>query len=224
MRRRLLYLLALSAPALILSGCSPREDPQPQSDFRPTATIKDIMVSIIDPESDVLWNSVATIVSLSGTEERARPGPTKSGRRFGAARFNWWKPRICCASPAVWLRGMEEFGEPPHRARARNDSTVDRRRPRNLVQAGQSVARCRCAGVEGDRRKERGRSLRRGGGHGAGPAKACHQQDPGIRRLTHQRRRRKRRRSTVNRQLPAPTQTLRARRRQRAAQSRATFE
>jgi plastocyanin len=71
MRRRLLYLLALSTPALILSGCSAREEPQPQSDFRPTATIKDIMVSIIDPESDVLWNSVATIVSLSGTEERA---------------------------------------------------------------------------------------------------------------------------------------------------------
>ena len=71
MRRRLLYLLALSAPALILSGCSAREDPQPQSDFRPTATVKDIMVSIIDPEADVLWNSVATIVSLTGTEERA---------------------------------------------------------------------------------------------------------------------------------------------------------
>jgi plastocyanin len=70
MRRQLVYLLALSAPALILSGCSAREDPQPQSDFRPTATIKDIMVSIIDPEADVLWNSVATIVSLSGTEER----------------------------------------------------------------------------------------------------------------------------------------------------------
>ncbi len=28
------------------------------------------MVSIIDPEADVLWNAVATIVSLSGTEER----------------------------------------------------------------------------------------------------------------------------------------------------------
>ena len=28
------------------------------------------MLSIIDPEADVLWNAVATIVSLSGTEER----------------------------------------------------------------------------------------------------------------------------------------------------------
>ena len=28
------------------------------------------MTSIVDPESDVLWNAVATIVSLTGTEER----------------------------------------------------------------------------------------------------------------------------------------------------------
>lgn len=71
MRRRLRYLLALSAPTLIFSACSGREDTQPQSDFRPTATIKDIMVSIVDPEADVLWNAVATIVSVAGTEERA---------------------------------------------------------------------------------------------------------------------------------------------------------
>jgi hypothetical protein len=48
-------------------GCNTREE-QPQ--FRPTATVKDIMLSVIDPEADVLWNSVATIVSASGTEER----------------------------------------------------------------------------------------------------------------------------------------------------------
>src|SRR5687768_14953478 len=28
------------------------------------------MTSVIDPEADVLWNSVATIVTASGTEER----------------------------------------------------------------------------------------------------------------------------------------------------------
>ena len=63
-------VLCLSALILIASGCNTREERQPQAQFRPTATIKDIMTSIIDPEADVLWNSVATIVSASGTEER----------------------------------------------------------------------------------------------------------------------------------------------------------
>ena len=54
--------------ALFLTGACTREEPV---QFRPTATIKDIMLSVIDPEADVLWNSVATIVGGSGTEERA---------------------------------------------------------------------------------------------------------------------------------------------------------
>lgn len=49
------------------AGCN-RGDERAQ--FRPTATIRDIMVSVIDPEADVLWNSVATIVTASGTEDR----------------------------------------------------------------------------------------------------------------------------------------------------------
>jgi plastocyanin len=61
---------ALSVLGLAAAGCGSREEPQPQSQFRPTATVKDIMTSVVDPEADVLWNSVATIVSLTGTEER----------------------------------------------------------------------------------------------------------------------------------------------------------
>ena len=67
--RRFLFVIALGVAAASGGGCS-RETPQPQSQFRPTATVKDIMLSIIDPEADVLWNAVATIVSMSGTEER----------------------------------------------------------------------------------------------------------------------------------------------------------
>ena len=55
---------------LAAAGCTRREEPAAESTFRPTATVKDIMTSVIDPEADVLWNSVATIVSLTGTEER----------------------------------------------------------------------------------------------------------------------------------------------------------
>jgi plastocyanin len=62
--------LILGVLVLAAGGCNRREQPPPQPQFRPTATVKDIMTSIVDPESDVLWNAVATIVSLSGTEER----------------------------------------------------------------------------------------------------------------------------------------------------------
>ncbi len=39
-------------------------------EFRTTATIKDIMDSVVDPSADYLWDSVATIVTKKGTEER----------------------------------------------------------------------------------------------------------------------------------------------------------
>jgi hypothetical protein len=39
-------------------------------EFRPTATVQDIMLSMVDPKADNIWNSVATIVTLQGTEEK----------------------------------------------------------------------------------------------------------------------------------------------------------
>jgi hypothetical protein len=56
---------------VLAAACTRREERPHEPAFRPTATVKDIMTSIVDPESDVIWNSVATIVSLTGTEERA---------------------------------------------------------------------------------------------------------------------------------------------------------
>ncbi len=64
-------VLVLCASIVTMSTCTPQSDRQTQNEFRPIATVKDIMVSIIDPEADVLWNAVATIVSMTGTEERA---------------------------------------------------------------------------------------------------------------------------------------------------------
>jgi hypothetical protein len=39
-------------------------------DYRLNATVKDIMQSMVDPSADVVWNSVATIVTQGGTDER----------------------------------------------------------------------------------------------------------------------------------------------------------
>ncbi len=68
--QRFLWVLVLGVYGLVAGGCTTREEPRAPSDYRPTATVKDIMLSIIDPEADVLWNAVATIISATGTEER----------------------------------------------------------------------------------------------------------------------------------------------------------
>src|SRR5256885_10540987 len=39
--------------------------------FRPVASIKDIMDVLVDPQSDVIFEAVATILTKAGTEERA---------------------------------------------------------------------------------------------------------------------------------------------------------
>jgi plastocyanin len=66
--RRNPFVLILGIAVLTASACRTR--PEAERSYRPSATIKDIMTSIIDPEADVLWNSVAVIISASGTEER----------------------------------------------------------------------------------------------------------------------------------------------------------
>jgi hypothetical protein len=65
--RRLLLLLFSSV--LVIAACN-RTQPPAASSLQPEATIKDIMDSMVDPSADVLWESVATIVSAAGIEER----------------------------------------------------------------------------------------------------------------------------------------------------------
>ncbi|QSA95491.1 cytochrome c [Methylococcus sp. EFPC2] len=38
--------------------------------YKPTATLQEIMTSIIDPNIDYVWNSVSTVSTAQGTEER----------------------------------------------------------------------------------------------------------------------------------------------------------
>jgi hypothetical protein len=69
-------LLASASVLIFLSGCTaqqqqPPAPQQPQPDYQTTATVKDIMDALVDPGSDVLWDSVETVVSAKGTEEKA---------------------------------------------------------------------------------------------------------------------------------------------------------
>jgi cytochrome c556 len=67
--RKIPTLILLS----LIAGCAPQQsakpaDPQPE--YRATATIKDIMDSIVDPGADYIWESVETTVSAKGIEEK----------------------------------------------------------------------------------------------------------------------------------------------------------
>jgi DNA transposition AAA+ family ATPase len=69
-------LLALMGIVIVLAaGCAqqrtaPAAQEASQGDYRLTATIKDIMDSVVDPNADYIWESVETIVSAKGVEEK----------------------------------------------------------------------------------------------------------------------------------------------------------
>ena len=72
MRKCLLFSLAC-ALLFLLSACKSQEPAKPAEEvaqYRPTSTIKDIMDSMVDPSADYMWDSVATIISDKGIEER----------------------------------------------------------------------------------------------------------------------------------------------------------
>lgn len=70
MRTALLILL----PTAFIAGCSPHEPANTAADAAPppyhvVANVKQLMNWVIEPNADVLWNSVGTIVTEAGTQE-----------------------------------------------------------------------------------------------------------------------------------------------------------
>jgi len=65
--------MLVSAGVLLLAGlaaCTPETATDTQSPYKITATIQDIMDAQVDPAADEIWNSVASIVTASGIEEK----------------------------------------------------------------------------------------------------------------------------------------------------------
>jgi hypothetical protein len=50
-----------------MSACKAKEA---ESDYRPTATVKEIMDAMAEPNADALWDSVATIATVKGVEQQ----------------------------------------------------------------------------------------------------------------------------------------------------------
>lgn len=55
---------------MVLTACGHPAEKAPIP-FKPTASVQEIMQSIIDPNADDVWNSVSTIVTSAGVEDRS---------------------------------------------------------------------------------------------------------------------------------------------------------
>jgi hypothetical protein len=65
--------VALSA-FVIVAGCqsrAPEPAAQTEPEYRPTSTLQDVMLSVIDPAADAVWASVSVVIDEQGTLERA---------------------------------------------------------------------------------------------------------------------------------------------------------
>jgi hypothetical protein len=69
--RLLLLFVPLTFILVVSFACqSPKPAPPPEPPpYLPTSTIKDLMLSIVDPYADVVWNSVSTVHTRKGTVE-----------------------------------------------------------------------------------------------------------------------------------------------------------
>ena len=73
--RKILGCVCAATLAAITASCAAQTQPvskaEPQAEYRLTATVKDIMDALVDPGSDYIWDSVETVVSAKGVEEKA---------------------------------------------------------------------------------------------------------------------------------------------------------
>ncbi len=85
------YWLAPSAllGVLSLAACSPppAAESTPAPAYKPVATLQEIMKAVIDPNIDAIWNSVASISSAEGEEER-RPQSDEDWQRLHQHALN----------------------------------------------------------------------------------------------------------------------------------------
>lgn len=66
------FLLLVAAIAILTAGACRSQDPPPpapQPDFRPDASIREVMKSMVESGANALWDSVAVTVGTEGTDE-----------------------------------------------------------------------------------------------------------------------------------------------------------
>lgn len=69
MKNNVILTLAIIAFGVI--ACEKKVDaPKEVSPFKPTTTIQELMLSVVDPNVDPIWNSIQTISTADGIEEK----------------------------------------------------------------------------------------------------------------------------------------------------------
>lgn len=69
--KKTLVNLAVLGSCSWLSGCNTyHSQPSPPVAFKAVATLQEIMTAIIDPNIDFVWNSVSSVSTANGSEER----------------------------------------------------------------------------------------------------------------------------------------------------------
>ena len=129
--------------ALTVGGCRAGEPPSAgtpvQSDYLPTATIRELMHSVIDPAADVVWLSVQTIMTEKGTVDiRPRTEEDWDSVRRGAINLMEAANLLMIPGRRVAHPG-EKSVRPWHRARAGRDRRVDRERQELVERPGQGA-------------------------------------------------------------------------------------
>ena len=66
-----LVLIAACQKPAATTAAAPAPAAPPPPEYVPTATVKDLMQSVVDPNADVVWLAVTTVQSAKGTVETA---------------------------------------------------------------------------------------------------------------------------------------------------------
>ena len=89
-----------------VSGACTVEPPEPTADFRPTATVQDIMRAMIDPAADAVWDAVVTTVTTEvGLQQRLKWG----GTGLCVDRDLWTDPQRQCRGTQTILQIIRPF-------------------------------------------------------------------------------------------------------------------
>lgn len=76
------------ASALFSAACSEPKEQAPQPEFASTATIKDLMLGLVDPSADVVWNAVHSTVADAGVlDVKPQNDEEWANVRYGAIRL-----------------------------------------------------------------------------------------------------------------------------------------